>query len=199
MGLKAPTSLVLLRHASFCVKDAASCVCDAVFLSCGRSLSMSATAGPSTAGPCYFPVPNLTEMREKIITFKFFFVTRYCFVIFFPVIWSLFYCGCSEILFLYSFYQDRRENKYILNSNIWLNELILWCVWTIFSSNTFFYNLVLKLINNSISLERSGWPRIRWCGIGGFQEQVQCLFVGLVALSFLIFNYFPFLFFSSVG
>ena len=27
-GLKAPTSLVLLQHASFCVKDAASCVCD---------------------------------------------------------------------------------------------------------------------------------------------------------------------------
>ena len=44
----------------------------------------------------------------------------------------------------------------------------------------------------SVSLERSGWPRIRWCGIGGFQEQVQCLFVGLVALSFFVFNYFPF-------
>ena len=50
----------------------------------------------------------------------------------------------------------------------------------------------------SISLERSGWPRIRWCGIGGFQDQVQCLFVGLVALSFFVFNYFPFLFFSSI-
>ena len=36
----------------------------------------------------------------------------------------------------------------------------------------------------SLSLERSGWPRIWWCGIGGFQEQVKCLFVGLVALSF---------------
>ena len=36
-------------------------------------------------------------------------------------------------------------------------------------------------------------------GIGGFQEQVQCLFVGLVALSFFVFNYFPFLFFSSIG
>ena len=31
-----------------------------------------------------------------------------------------------------------------------------------------------------------------------FQEQVQCLFVGLVALSFFDFNYFPFLFFSSI-
>ena len=51
----------------------------------------------------------------------------------------------------------------------------------------------------SISLERSGWPRIRWCVIGGFQEQVQCLFVGLVALSFFVFNYFTFLFFSSIG
>ena len=51
----------------------------------------------------------------------------------------------------------------------------------------------------SISLEWSGWPCIRWCMIGMFQEQVQCLFVGLVALSFFVFNYFPFLFFSSIG
>ena len=51
----------------------------------------------------------------------------------------------------------------------------------------------------SISLERSGSLRIRWCGIGGFQEQVNCLFVGLVALSFFVFNYFPFIFFSSIG
>ena len=42
-------------------------------------------------------------------------------------------------------------------------------------------------------------PVFEWCGIGGFQEQVQCLFVGLVALSFFVFNYFPFLFFSSIG
>ena len=51
----------------------------------------------------------------------------------------------------------------------------------------------------SICLKRSGWPRIWWCGIGGFQEQVQCRFVGLVALYFFVFNYFPFLFFSSIG
>ena len=51
----------------------------------------------------------------------------------------------------------------------------------------------------SIPLERSGWPRIRWCGIGGFQEQVRCLFVGLVALSFFVFDYFPFLFISTIG
>ena len=51
----------------------------------------------------------------------------------------------------------------------------------------------------SVSLERSGWPRIWWCGIGRFQEQVQCLFVGLVAPSFFVFSYFPFLFFSSIG
>ena len=51
----------------------------------------------------------------------------------------------------------------------------------------------------SISLEWSGWPRIWCCGIGGFQGQVQCLFVGLVALSFFVFNYFPLLFFSSIG
>ena len=51
----------------------------------------------------------------------------------------------------------------------------------------------------SLSLEWSGWPHIWWFGIGGFQEQVQCIFVGLVALSFFVFNYFPFLFFSSIG
>ena len=44
----------------------------------------------------------------------------------------------------------------------------------------------------SISLERSAWPHIRWCGIGWFQEQVQCLFIGLVALSFLSSTIFPF-------
>ena len=37
-GLKTPTLLVPLRQASFCITDAASCVCDAVFLSCGRGL-----------------------------------------------------------------------------------------------------------------------------------------------------------------
>ena len=36
-------------------------------------------------------------------------------------------------------------------------------------------------------------------GFGGFQERVQCHFVGLVALSFFVFNYFPFLFFSYIG
>ena len=51
----------------------------------------------------------------------------------------------------------------------------------------------------SLSLEWSGWPRIWWCEIGGFQEQVQCLFVGLVGLSFFVLTYFPFLFFSSIG
>ena len=42
-GLKTPTLLVPLRHTSFCVKDAASCVCDAVFLSCGRGFKASST------------------------------------------------------------------------------------------------------------------------------------------------------------
>ena len=60
------------------------------------------------------------------------------------------------------------------------------------------YRRIFILLLN-ISLERSGWPRIRRCGIDGFQEQVQCLFVGLVALSFPVFNCFPFLFFSSIG
>ena len=51
----------------------------------------------------------------------------------------------------------------------------------------------------SVSVEWSGWPLIWWCGIGGFQEQAQCLFVGLVTLAVFVFNYFPFLFFSSIG
>ena len=42
----------------------------------------------------------------------------------------------------------------------------------------------------SISLERFGWPCIWWCGIGGFQEQVQCLFVGLVVLLFCLQLFF---------
>ena len=29
-------------------------------------------------------------------------------------------------------------------------------------------------------------------GLAGFKSMVQCLFVGLVALSFFVFNYFPF-------
>ena len=40
-----------------------------------RAVSMSATAGAAKLAPCYFPVPDFTEMREKIITFKFVFVT----------------------------------------------------------------------------------------------------------------------------
>ena len=31
----------------------------------------------------------------------------------------------------------------------------------------------------SVPVERSYWPCIRWCGTGGFQEQYQCLFIGL--------------------
>ena len=33
--------------------------------------------------------------------------------------------------------------------------------------------------------------------LAGFKS--RCLFVGLVGLSFFVFNYFPFLFFSSIG
>ena len=38
---KAPTLLGPLRHASFCFKDATSCVCDAVFLSCVRGFTVA--------------------------------------------------------------------------------------------------------------------------------------------------------------
>ena len=37
----------------------------------------------------------------------------------------------------------------------------------------------------SFSVERSKWPRVRWCGTGGFQEQGKCLFIGLAARSLL--------------
>ena len=30
-----------------------------------------------------------------------------------------------------------------------------------------------------VPLERSCWPRIRWCGTGGFQDQGQCFFIYL--------------------
>ena len=42
-------------------------------------------------------------------------------------------------------------------------------------------------------------PVLDGVGLAGIGEQVQCLFVGLVALSFFVFNYVPFLFFSSIG
>ena len=40
---------------------------------------------------------------------------------------------------------------------------------------------------------------IRWCGTGGFQEQGQCLFIGLAACSLFVSYCFPFLFFLSMG
>ena len=41
--------------------------------------------------------------------------------------------------------------------------------------------------------------RIRWCGTGGFQEQGQCLFIGVAARSLFVSCCFPFLFFHSMG
>ena len=40
---------------------------------------------------------------------------------------------------------------------------------------------------------------IRWCGTGRFQEQGQCLFIGLAARSLFVSGSFPFLFFHSMG
>ena len=36
-----------------------------------------------------------------------------------------------------------------------------------------FYSLL------GVPLERFCYPRIRWCGTGGFQEQGQCFFIGI--------------------
>ena len=54
-------------------------------------------------------------------------------------------------------------------------------------------------IRLSVSLwnDFSDWPRVRWCGTGGFQEQGQCLFIGLAARS--LFFSCCVLFFHSVG
>ena len=41
--------------------------------------------------------------------------------------------------------------------------------------------------------------RVRWCETGGFQEQGQCLFIGLAARSLFFSCCFPFLFFHSMG
>ena len=40
--------------------------------------------------------------------------------------------------------------------------------------------------------------RVRWCGTRGFQEQGQCLFIGLTARSLFV-SCFPFLLFHSMG
>ena len=42
-------------------------------------------------------------------------------------------------------------------------------------------------------------PQFRWCCTGGFQEQGQCLFIGLAASSLFVSSCFPFLFFHSMG
>ena len=41
--------------------------------------------------------------------------------------------------------------------------------------------------------EWSCWPRIQWCGTGGFQEQGQCFFIGLSCYIPTIFFYYFFL------
>ena len=44
----------------------------------------------------------------------------------------------------------------------------------------------------SISVAQSWWPRIGWCGTGGFQVHGQCLFVNLAARLFFSPAVFPF-------
>ena len=44
-----------------------------------------------------------------------------------------------------------------------------------------------------ISVERSWWPSIRWCETDEFEEQGQCIFIGLAARSlFVSYTDFPF-------
>ena len=43
----------------------------------------------------------------------------------------------------------------------------------------------------SVPLERTFWPRIRWCETGGFQEQGKCFFIGLrCSIPTMVFYYF---------
>ena len=43
----------------------------------------------------------------------------------------------------------------------------------------------------SVFLERSCWPRIIWCGTGGFQEQGQCFLISLsCVIPTMVFYYF---------
>ena len=51
----------------------------------------------------------------------------------------------------------------------------------------------------SISVKRSCWPCIRWCGTGGFYEQVEWYFIGLSTRSIFIFSCSTFLLFISMG
>ena len=53
-------------------------------------------------------------------------------------------------------------------------------------SPQYFYSYI------SISVGRSWWPRTPWCGTGRFQEQGQCLFIGIVACTLLSHKVFPF-------
>ena len=51
----------------------------------------------------------------------------------------------------------------------------------------------------SISVELSWWPRIRYCGTGGFQEQGQWLFTGLASSSLFVSRCFPIINLHSMG
>ena len=81
--------------------------------------------------------------------------------------------------------------------------VLLWTSYYLILYTTYIIcSIIIRLSLDShirVALELVKSPRIWWCGIGGFQDQVQCFFVGLVALYFFVFNYFPFLFFSSIG
>ena len=50
-----------------------------------------------------------------------------------------------------------------------------------------------------VSLERSYWPCVWWCGTGGFQEQSKCIPVDMIWSSYFISYYFIFFFRTWVG
>ena len=59
--------------------------------------------------------------------------------------------------------------------------------------------LLATFIHQWVSVKRSCWPCIRWCGSGGFQEQGQYFFVLQAAPSLVALYCFPLLFFLSIG
>ena len=81
---------------------------------------------------------------------------------------------------------------------LWFTEILFWIglqLYTVVKQ----LKIIVSRWKVSISVERSWWPHIRWCVTGGFQEQGQCLFIGIAASSLFISCCFPFLFLHYMG
>ena len=86
----------------------------------------------------------------------------------------------------------------------WLRCIGTWCLGaSVHLSTASLQNLAVQqdfYSSLGVPLERSFWPRIRWYGTGGFQEQGQCFYIGIsCSIRTIVFYCFPFLFFLSIG